>query len=58
MHNFTLTNLNFWVPNSILGDMQLMALEYCLNHEETGGEKGNDKRGEGTLVNQSRANEP
>jgi len=34
MHNFILTYLNFCDPNSILGDMQLMALTSWLTHEE------------------------
>ena len=35
MHNLTVTNMNFWDPNSRLGDMQLMALGSWMTHEET-----------------------
>jgi len=34
MHNFILTDLNLWNPNSKLGDMQLMELASWLTHEE------------------------
>jgi len=39
MHNFILTYLNFWDPNSRLGYMQLMALTSWLNHEEARAKK-------------------
>jgi len=31
----TLTNMNVWDPNAKLGDLQLMALESWMNHEES-----------------------
>lgn len=34
LHNFALTYLNVWDPNSKLGDLQLMALASWMNHEE------------------------
>lgn len=34
MHNFILRDLNFWDPNSRLGDIQLMELTSWLTHEE------------------------
>lgn len=35
MHNFTLIDLKFFYPNSILGHMQLMGLSSWFTHEET-----------------------
>lgn len=35
VHNLTLENMNFWDPNSRLGDMHLMALASWMTHEET-----------------------
>jgi len=34
LHNLALTDLNVWDPNPKLGDLQLMALESWMNHEE------------------------
>jgi len=39
MHNLTLTNMNFWDPNEILVDIQLMALASWMTHEETRAEE-------------------
>jgi len=35
LHNIALTNMNVWDPNAELGDLQLMALESWMNHEES-----------------------
>lgn len=35
IQNLTLKNMNFWDPNTRLGDMQLMALASWMTHEET-----------------------
>ena len=34
LHNMALTDMNVWDPNAKLGDLQLMALESWMNHEE------------------------
>ena len=34
LHNLPLIDLNVWDPNSKPGDLQLMALESWMNHEE------------------------
>ena len=34
LHNMALTDMNVWDPNARLGDLQLMALESWMNHEE------------------------
>ena len=34
LHNLALTDLNVWDHNKKLGDLQLMALESWMNHEE------------------------
>jgi len=39
MDNLILTNMNFWDPNSRMGDVQLIALAYWLTHEEARVEK-------------------
>ena len=35
LRNLALTDLNVWDPNPKLGDLQLMALEYWMSHEES-----------------------
>ena len=34
LHNMALTDLNMWDPNSMPGDLQLMAMASWMNHEE------------------------
>ena len=34
LHNLALPNVNSWDPNIVVGDMQLMAFDSWLNHEE------------------------
>lgn len=34
LHNMVLTNMNLWDPNSVLGDLQLMAMISWMIHEE------------------------
>lgn len=34
MHNFALPNMNAWDPNTVIGDVQLMAMASWMNHEE------------------------
>lgn len=34
LQNMALTNLNVWDPNAKLGDLQLIAMETWMNHEE------------------------
>ena len=33
-HNMALTDMNVWDPNARLGDLQLVAMESWMNHEE------------------------
>lgn len=39
MHNLILIDMNFWDPNSRMGDVQLMVLASWLTHEEAGVEE-------------------
>lgn len=34
MHNFALPNMNAWDPNTVIGDVQLMAMASWMSHEE------------------------
>lgn len=34
LHNMALPDMNLWDPNASLGDLQLMAMDSWLNHEE------------------------
>ena len=34
LHNLALSNMNSWDPNTVVGDVQLMAMASWLNHEE------------------------
>ncbi len=34
LHNLALPNITSWDPNTVVGDMQLMAMTSWLNHEE------------------------
>ena len=37
LHNFTLPDMNAWDPNTVIGDVQLMAMASWMNHEEKRG---------------------
>ena len=34
MHNFALLDMNAWDPNTVIGDVHLMAMASWMNHEE------------------------
>lgn len=34
LHNLALPNMNSWDPNTVVGDVQLMAMASWMNHEE------------------------
>jgi len=34
LHNLALPNMNAWDPNTVIGDVQLMAMASWMNHEE------------------------
>jgi len=34
LHNLALPNMNSWDPNTVVGDVKLMAMASWLNHEE------------------------
>ena len=34
LHNFALPDMNAWDPNTVIGDVQLMAMAFWMSHEE------------------------